>query len=152
MNNPAKVRIKEITTTAPFRYLWLKYVSGVDLNSHCAECLLGDNSELVSPALGLAGHNLDLDEYPGEIFYLCGVSKPYNWDRNFHLAFRLAQGEEFSCEEQGISLTLLNAERINFEAFDARNRSSSPNRTKPVFNTCRIWIFANHAQQAGLLG
>lgn len=151
MTNSTKVKIEEIRISAPFRYLWLKYVTGIDLNAHCAECLMGDDSQLVSPTLGWEGHGLTLDEYQGEIFYLCGVSKPYNWDRNFHLAFRLAPGEGFAFEEQGVSLTMVNAERINFEAFDARNRSTSPNRTKPVFNTCRNWIFANHAQQNGLL-
>jgi hypothetical protein len=151
MNKPAKVIIEEIRVEAPFRYLWLKYVSGVDLSVHCADCLLGDYSELVSPSLGLEAHDLTLDEYEGEIFYLCGVAKPYDWDRNFHLAFRQAPGEKFAFEEHGLSVSILNAQRINFEAFDARNKSSSPNRTKPVFNTCRIWIFANHAQQAGLL-
>lgn len=151
MKNAAKVRIEEIRISAPFRYLWLKYVRGIDLNVHCADCLLGDNSELVGPSLGLEGQDLSLDEYPGEIFYLCGVSKPYNWDRNFHLAFRVAPGEGFSFEEHGVSVTISNAEKINFETFDARNKSTSMNRTKPVFNNCRIWRFANHAQQAGLL-
>lgn len=151
MKNTAKVKIAEIRISAPFRYLWLKYVRGIDLNAHCAECLLGDYSELVSPALGREGYDLTLDEYPGEIFYLCGVSKPYDWERNFHLAFRLAPGEAFTCEERGVFVTMTNAQRIDFEAFDARNRSTSPNRTKPVFNTCRNWIFANHAQQTGLL-
>lgn len=152
MNQPAKVIIEEIRVAAPFRYLWLKYVRGVDLDIHCADCLLGDNSELVSPTMGAEAHGLVLDEYPGEIFYLCGVTKPYDWDRNFHLAFRLAPGEKLVFEEHGVSLSLLNAQRIDFEAFDVRKKSSSPNRTKLVFNTCRIWIFANHAQQAGLLG
>lgn len=151
MTKAAKVIIKEIRISAPFRYLWLKYVSGIDLDVHCAECLLGDYSELVGPSLGLEGHDLTLDEYQGDIFYLCGVSKPYNWERNFHLAFKLAPAEEFTVEEHGVFLTVANAQRINFEAFDARHKSTSPNRTKPVFNTCRNWIFANHAQQAGLL-
>ena len=151
MGSLTKVRIKEIRISASFRYLWLKYVRGIDLSVHCADCLLGDYSELVSPTFGLAGHDLTLDEYEGDIFYLCGVSKPYNWDMNFHLAFKQAKGEEFACEEHGISLAILNAQRINFEEFDARKKSQSPNRTKAEFNTCRNWIFANHAQQAGLL-
>ena len=151
MDNPAKVIIEHIGITAPFRYLWLKYVRGVDLNVHCADCLLGDYSELVSPELGLEEHDLTLDEYQGEIFYLCGVSKPYNWDRNFHLAFRHAPGEKFTCEEHGVSVTIANAQRIDFETFDARNKAKGPNRSKLVFNTCRNWIFANYAQQSGLL-
>lgn len=151
MNNSAKIIIEEIRISAPFRYLWLKYVRGIDLNIHCAGCLQGDYSELVSPTPSLERDHLILDEYQGEIFYLCGVSKPYNWDRNFHLAFRLYPGEGFTFEEHGVSLTVSNAQKIDFEAFDVRNKSTNPNRTKPVFNTCRIWRFANHAQQAGLL-
>lgn len=152
MSNSAKVIIEHIIITAPFRYLWLKYVRGVDLNVHCASCLVGDYSEFISPSSSFECHDLILDEYQGEIFYLCGVAKPFNWDRNFHLAFRLAPGEGFTCEEHGVSLTVTNAQRINFEVFDARNKGKSPNRTKPEFSTCRNWIFANHAQQNGLLG
>lgn len=151
MKNPEIVIIERITITAPFRYLWLKYVRGVDLNVHCADCLVGDYSERIGPTLGLEAENLSLDEYPGEIFYLCGVSKPYNWENNLHLACRRVPGEELLFEEHGVSLVMKNAQRINFEAFDARNKSPSPNRTRPEFNTCRNWIFANHAQHTGLL-
>lgn len=152
MNNSAKVKIERLSITAPFRYLWLKYLSGIDLSVHCSSCLLGDYSEFISPSLGLEYHDLTLDEYQSEIFYLCGVSKPYDWDRNFHLAFRLAPGEGFAYEAHGISLAIQNAQRIEFEGFEARNKAKGPNRSKPEFNTCRNWIFANYAQQSGLLG
>ncbi len=38
----------QLHITAPFRYLWLKSVTGVDLSVHCAKCLLGEYDERIS--------------------------------------------------------------------------------------------------------
>ena len=36
------MRIKNMTVTSTFKYLWLKTVTDVDLSQHCAKCLIGE--------------------------------------------------------------------------------------------------------------
>jgi hypothetical protein len=65
--------ILHIEQTRKFRYLWLKYITGVSLDRHCARCLRGYYSDQVSPRV-LSRTDILLDEYQAKYFYLCGVS------------------------------------------------------------------------------
>ncbi len=134
------INIKSLSINAPLLYLWLKYVKGVDLRVHCAKCLLGVYSKRVDPKMTEA-QDIPLDEDSAQIFYLCGVSRPYNWMKNFHLAFREKEGATIEYESNGIHIILENAERIEFSEEDIA--PDDPHRSKKVYRTCRNWQFAH---------
>lgn len=142
--------IASIEISAPFRYLWLKYITGANLNHHCAKGLLGSYSKRISPRTGKE-EGIILSEHPAKILYLCGVSSPYRWEKNFHLAFLPEQGAHIEYESNGIAITIANAERIHFEAYNAKDRSQSEHRDKAAYHTCRNWICANYCMENGLL-
>lgn len=122
-----------------FKYLWLKYVTGVNLDVHCARCLEGWYSQKISPSLG-SKEMLRLDEHEGRYFYLCGVSSPYRWENNFHLAFRYKRGEQLEVNENGISIVIQDAERIPIVK---QEFYVHPKGNLREYNTCRNWQFAN---------
>lgn len=129
--------IQKMTVTKPFRYLWLKSVKGVNLDEHCAKCILGEYSGAISTK-GREFHDIQLS---GDMYYLCGVSQPYKWENNFHLAFRYKKGEAIAYDSNGISVVILNAERIVFSEADIDLHH--PNASKRAYSTCRNWQFAN---------
>lgn len=122
-----------------FKYLWLKYVAGVDLNVHCARCLVGWYSKRIQPDLQDRS-DIVLDEHQTEYFYLCGVSSPYRWERNFHLAFRYKAGNTLRIMENGIEIVIEDAERIQIVKLD---KYDHPKGSIGAYNTCRNWQFAN---------
>ncbi len=138
-----------IEVEAPFRYLWLKYVTGVNLNIHCAGGLKGKYSTEISNKTKSA--EMVLDEHEAKAYYLCGVSTPYNWAKNFHLAFISAPGSSLLYESNGIAVNIKNVQRVQFEEYNARMQSQSEKRDRKEFYTCRNWIFANYALKNNLL-
>lgn len=70
-----------------FQFLWLQYVTGVNLKKHCKPCLKGKSSIHITPKMTSA-HDIKLDEKECKYYYLCGVSKGNKLDKNFHLAFK----------------------------------------------------------------
>ena len=135
------VAIENLKINGKFKYLWLKYVTGVNLDVHCAKCLLGQYSTAVKKDADFTPE-IVLDEFPAEIFYLCGVSFPYKWENNFHLAFEYAPGESFEVNENNILCTLRNARRIPIMT-EAMERVNHPRIGNKSYSTCRNWQFAN---------
>ncbi len=141
------IEFRDMTVHGPFRYFWLKYVTGVNLNVHCARCLKGEYSDKVR----IAGTFplIQLDESPASIVYLCGVALPYNWSKNFHLALRQSPGERFAVNELGVSMTVHNAVPLPI-TMDAVEAIDHPKRRLPRYHTCRNWQFANFLEATGL--
>jgi hypothetical protein len=133
-------KIKSIVRHGKFRYLWLKYVRGVNLNVHCAKCLLGDYSKQVSNDMQPA-QEVSLDEYGARYYYLCGVALPYKWENNFHLAFVYCEGETISVNRHGIEIEIENAIEIAIQPISAKD-NSLPHAEKKEYYTCRNWQFA----------
>lgn len=131
--------IRHIKQNVLFKYLWLKYVTGVNLDVHCARCLVGPYSKRISPNLQ-EQHDVALSEFDGKYYYLCGVSSPYRWERNFHLAFRYKQGETLRVNENGIEIEIENAERVPIVKWSSYEH---PKGVNSAYNTCRNWQFAN---------
>lgn len=131
-------KILHIEQTRKFRYLWLKYVTGVNLDRHCARCLKGYYSDQISPRVSTRLDIL-LDEYQAEYFYLCGVSSPYRWENNFHLAFRYKAGSTIDVNEKGIHVKIVDAEKIDIVRRDTYDH---PMGDKPEYYSCRNWQFA----------
>lgn len=135
------ITIKSIDKTKPFRYFWLKKVEGVNLSQHCAKSLIGEYSTEVNAS---ESHFENIELQDG-IYYLCGVSMPYKWANNFHLAFQYAEGKTLQYESNGVKVKIENAESlpISPEYIDRTN----PNACKKAYCTCRNWQFANYLKK-----
>lgn len=142
------ITLKKINVTGKFKYLWLKYINGIDLTNHCAKCLLGTYSKKISNTTTEAAE-IELDESDAIVYYLCGVSMPYNWHKNFHLAFKEKEGSSVKVNYNGIEIEIGNAERIIFSKEDID--PTDPNAEKAVYATCRNWQFAHHLRKNNIL-
>jgi len=121
-------------------YLWMKRVTGFDPRRHCAQCLVGDYE-------GDFGLRVPVNEWrklagyaEGDIVYVCGVSRPYVWSNNRHLAARVKQGAHAGLDlhEGGQRVLLRNAELIPFDGQAAANKFGH----KPAaYTTCRNFQF-----------
>lgn len=138
------VEFSNLQINERFRYLWFKYISGVDLNQHCAKTFIGEYSKLIKPQT--TETSIIFDEFEGyQIFYLCGVHATFDWNKNFHLAMIAASDETFEVDELGIKMTVSGAKRIPITT-DAMYQVSHPKIGNKSFNTCRNWQFANIIQ------
>lgn len=140
--------ILELEVTGKFRYLWLKYVRGVNLNVHCGRSLLGDYSEMVAADQTIYDR-FDLDEFEARYYYLCGVATPPKWANNFHLAFKYAEGKTIEVERLGVKIVIANAEEVPIKWVSPGHNSTNPDwirdlakRRGPSYFTCRNWQFA----------
>lgn len=133
------VEIEKIEVYGRFRYLWLKYVKGVDLSVHCAKCLLGTYSKKIKNTMAL-GDGILLNEDKSPYYYLCGVTVPYVWKNNFHLAFKEEDGSYIDIDRNGIRIKIKNAKEIPITDKDID--PLDPNAKKKEYSTCRNWQFA----------
>ena len=131
------ITISKIEVKSNFRYLWLKSIKGVDISKHCARCLIGNYDNRIYPQIGTA-ENIIL---PEKIYYLCGVSTPYVWKNNFHLAFKEKNGATIHVIRNGIEIEIINAEEIHFSEKDIDSTLQQAKRIE--YSTCRNWQFAN---------
>lgn len=131
------MKIKSIRVNADFRYLWLKTVRDVDLNQHCAKCLIGQYDSRIGVTVREA-HDIELQD---QVYYLCGVAKPFNWARNFHLAFRPCPGSTVKYQSNGITVEIEDAERlpISQDYLDIHH----PKAHLKAYYTCRNYQFAH---------
>lgn len=137
--NSENMIITEFVSEANWMYFWGKYVTGVNLNNHCAKSLIGTyTTKFNSDTKKL--NDIVLDEADSDIFYICGVSKPYRYNRNFHLALRKSIGKKVSYCKNGITIKVLNAEILPI-VFDVKE-CQHPKAAAKEFATCRNWQFA----------
>ena len=129
--------IRTIQVSGRFSYLWLKHVHGVNLREHCAHSLIGDYNTSIRPSIQEL-HNVTLPDAP--YHYLCGVSSPYVWSRNFHLAFREKEGSFLTVRCNGIFIEIENAEEVPFSMADVA--PNAPHYRSMNYRTCRNWQFA----------
>lgn len=135
------ITIKSISVEKDyFQFLWLQYVTGVNLKKHCKPCLKGKSSIHITPKMTSA-HDIKLDEKECKYYYLCGVSKGNKLDKNFHLAFKEKKDNIIEVSENGINITIENAERIKISADDIDPEEEFAN--EELYNRCRNWQFAN---------
>lgn len=132
------IYIENFNVSKPFMYIWLKNVVAVNLNYHCAKSLVGNYSVDVNKNTKSIS-NLPLEN---GVWYLCGVSMPYNWNNNFHLAFEYKEGSSIEYSNNGISVTIRNAVSlpISSEYID----ESDINANRQEYYTCRNWQFAHY--------
>lgn len=102
-----------------FRYLWMKRVTGFRSEHCCARCLEGEYVDGVEA--GMEGLTLTIPAQEGELFYLCGVSSPYQHERNLHLALRVSPGSSALIDSYaGDRFEVFGAEGVPFDADVAR--------------------------------
>lgn len=132
--------IRVFKTDETFGYLWLKYVTGFNLEQHCAKCLLGEYSSAFQfGRQTTALHNEELNEHPARYYYLCGVTKPYRWMKNLHVAFEYAEGEILEYKDEKTYILIENARQIPIVA---QKQYMTIHGGTPSYNTCRNWRFA----------
>ena len=132
------IHVKNLHVTKPFRYLWLKSVVDVDLSQHCARCLIGKYSKAINnKTIQLNDLNLE-----NGVYYLCGVSIPYNWNNNFHLAFMYKEGETIHHSNNGIDIQIENAVALPISTEFIDNTDIHANNKS--YATCRNWQFAHY--------
>lgn len=135
------IKIEYAQLKYKYRYLWLKYVSGINLTRHCAKCLLGEYDERIQPGLHEI-ENMELTK-KSEYFYLCGVTS--KWENNLHLAFREKEGSEIIIDNKHIKCRIVNAEEIPIS--DKYIDHSLVYAKDKAYNTCRNWWFANYINE-----
>lgn len=124
---------------AGWRFLWAKRVRGFDPAVHCARCLVGPYVQPFGRRMA-ANQPLVISAQPGAVLYFCGVSLPYRWESNLHLAVEARPGA--SCE-----VTAYNGDMLRIEGAAALPFDDSAARARfpgfgPAFLTCRNFQFA----------
>lgn len=129
-----------------YRFFWLKYVRTVNLNVHCQPCLGGRKSRKIRTSMFYRAkesfmlRDLVLDESRTNIYYMCGVTMPCVWSRNFHLAFRKQEGAVLRKRWHGVVLEIENAVELQITE-DAIDQDFPLFQTKS-YRTCRNAQFA----------
>ena len=131
------MKIERINITGSYRHFWFKTVQRVDLSKHCSYCLIGRYDRRIP----IFGEVRDL-ELKDAVYYMCGVSLPYVWAKNFHLAFMPKEGETLHLCEKGVDLIVQDA--IPLPIDESYIDPSDPNASKNAFRTCRNWQFAHY--------
>ncbi len=132
------MEIINIKIEKPFRYLWLKSVIDVNLDNHCAKCLVGEYCSNINSSKKEFS-NIKLNH---GIYYLCGVSLPYNYDNNFHLAFKYQNNNILDFSNNGITVKIKNAVSLHI-SIKYVNESHPKSKFKSYYS-CRNWQFANY--------
>lgn len=122
------------------KYLWLKSVDNVNLDFHCAKCLLGEYDDRINSE-NIHFNELDLDYSNSGIYYLCGVSYPFVYSNNIHLAFMFSKGSNISISNNLFDIEISDAVIVPFGINDIDvNHKKAKYRS---YYTCRNWQFAN---------
>lgn len=136
------VIIKNLELKEKYRYVWLKYVTGVNLSEHCARSLIGKYDNRVKA--GISKYN-DLVLQKSPFYYFCTVN---GYEKNIHIAFKEEQGSVIEIDNQYCRCTILNARRIDINT--SYINYSLPQASKKEFYTCRNWQFANYLKRIGM--
>jgi len=82
---------------------------------------------------------ISLTAADGDVLYLCGVSNPYRWNCNLHIAVRVKRGSIANVPTHtGDVITLVDCEKINFDDTAAARLFPDLGRS---FLTCRNFQF-----------
>lgn len=122
-----------------YKIIWLRYVYGVNLNTHCMNSLLGHNDKRVRGYLRCLPQNMVLEE--SRFYYLCGVDIDFNWNKNLHIAFVRSLGQTIEIDNEFVRIKINNARRITIT--DSYINWNLPQARNRLFSTCRNWQFAN---------
>ena len=147
--------LRHLPTEQAYRFMWLKRVWNVDLSKHCQPALLGPTSRIIRTRFfwqaprAFEIKEIYLEPSPSGYFYLCGVTHPYVWAKNFHLPFRFAQGSIAEKRWYGIHIRLQDAEELPLS--ETFIDPACPGYQQKVYRTCRnaqfAWAFSRGLYQ-----
>jgi hypothetical protein len=124
-----------------FRYFWAKVVRGFQPKQHCAKCLVGAWVPDMGPnwLQGERGR-IKVQVPEGAFLYVCGVSSPYRWENNFHMALKPGElGHEItSTTYNGARVTAVGGIELPRPAEPAA--AADPERDR-LFLKCRNFQF-----------
>jgi len=118
-----------------YKYFWIKYVNAVDLTIHCAKCLIGSYSKIKNY------DNALLNESEYKYIYICGVSIPFVYNDNIHIALKYKKDSIVKIDNDLISICVKNAEEIKIVP-------AISNEKRQNYVTCRNWQFANMIKES----
>ncbi len=145
-----------------FVWLWAKYVTGVNDQYHCTNCIRGPYSKSFSKHNPeMAGRRkLTLNEVPRPRFkaiYICGVSKDgysrkANYPHNLHAAVLPTPGRTDTFAFEGWELSAKNGLFMPIPALE--DLPTAYAGLAPEFTTCRIfrWAVCCGLQLGGVQG
>lgn len=128
------IRLLEIKL--PYRYLWLKHITGVDLSQHCARCLTGDYSPIVNRWRHKYADIVLGGEYVAH--YLCGV---INYADNLHCAIMHKDGAHTEAHDEKFDVVIDDGVIVPIST--ASIPPDAPHASDRAFYTCRNWQFAH---------
>ena len=111
-------------------YFWIKTIESINIENHCAKTFVGKY---------LKGNEIETDI---KDVYICGVSKPFSYNNNLHIALKYKEGSNITINEKDVLITVQNAERIEIKALK-RGEINGANGLKKDFYTCRNWQYSN---------
>jgi len=132
-----------------FMWLWTKYVTGINDQKHCTNCLRGPYGKILSK------HNEELRASPVVVLdelqegsfnaiYICGVIKKgyprTNYEHNLHAAIQPMAGSNDSFLFENWRLTVTNGVFLTIPS-----EAELPERYRslgPEYKTCRIFRWA----------
>jgi hypothetical protein len=144
-----QIQLKHNLEPEKFMWLWMKYVTGVNDQYHCTNCLRGKYGRLLSKHnLSLkSSPSLNLDEQPSGSYafiYICGVLKKgyprTNYPHNLHAVIKPCADSNDELQFETWNLSVINGvfEQVPSEPdLPVRYRS-----LPPEFTTCRIFRWA----------
>lgn len=114
-------KIKVVTKTDAFQFLWLKNVTDFDPRKHCCECLIGKRSDVVATNAGRkypAGFTAEgIIEEPSPYAYLCGVvPSALGIEPNVHILMEPDENSEITYEDENIQVVVSGMRRIPIQA------------------------------------
>jgi len=135
----------------PSEFFWLRKIRAVNIQQCCAKCFIGQSDVRMFHGTkhGQTPRFIELDiealkKYVA--YYLCGLSRHYNYAKNTHLAFIHAPFEAVFADSDQIEARITNARRIDFEGYTP----DPPGEYTEYQRACRNWIFANFLQDGML--
>jgi len=144
-----QIQLKHNLESDKFMWLWMKYVSGVNDQYHCTNCLRGKYGTLLSKhnlAL-MSTPTLNLDEQSSgsySFIYICGVLKKgyprTNYPHNLHAVIKPCAGSSDEFQFENWNLVATNGVFVPIPGeleLPPRYR-----RLPPEFTTCRIFRWA----------
>jgi hypothetical protein len=145
-----------ISSGRQWRYLWLKSITGVNLAKHCAGVFRGSYVDGLTTGPDTTKVDVEfeqlLDGATSPIaWYLCGVSKPYRWDENAHVAFVPAPGHRETIQTNGLAVRAVNLrpEWITEPTPEQIITARAEGIHDKAFTTCRNWQYAVGLRAAG---
>jgi hypothetical protein len=131
-----------------FKWLWAKYVNGVNDSRHCTHCIRGSYSKHFSKLNPMLSSSIEFEEQPLGSFsavYICGVSsmgytKHLNYPHNVHLAIQPEEGATDTWTFENWSVGIRNGRVLVIP--DTKDLPAQYQSLPAEFTTCRIFRWA----------